>query len=128
VLEFYIDSFINEFDLFVRDSTPQLSRHTRQRLFMATGVLSLALWLLLTVAEAYSPLHAWMHGGAIPDNDDCAVALLAHGSVHTEVADVPLTLPMVWVVSTPHVDFSVFCPTIGQLPSGRAPPVLPAVS
>jgi hypothetical protein len=106
----------------------KISRRVRQRLYVATAAISLALWLLLTVAEAYKPLHAWMHGGAIPDDDDCAVALLVHGNVHTDVVDVPLTTPIVWIESTPQVDFSVFCPAIEHLPSGRAPPVLPAVS
>ena len=98
-------------------------------MFTATAVLTLALWLLMATAEICTPLHAWLHGGAIPENDDCAIALLAHGSIHTDVVDnIPLTSPIVWIETTSQVEFSVFCPTIQNLPTGRAPPVLPAVS
>jgi hypothetical protein len=101
----------------------------RQRLFAATAVFSLALWLMLTAAEAYAPLHAWMHGGTIPDDDDCAVALLNHATVDTGMVDVPLVAtPTVWLETTPRVEFSVFSTAIEHLPSGRAPPVLPTVS
>ena len=52
--------------------------------YRAAGVLSLALWLFMAAAELYSPLHAWMHGGAIPKEDnDCAIVLIAHGKIDT---------------------------------------------
>lgn len=112
----------------MRHTAPPISRRARQRLHTVTAVLSLSLWLLLTVAEAYSPLHAWIHGGAIPDNDECAVVAIAHGQVDSPVGDVPAVAQFVWIEITPHVKFSAYCPAIGHLPSGRAPPVLPAVS
>jgi hypothetical protein len=106
----------------------QLNRRMRRRLYAATGVLSLAMWLLLTVAEGYTPLHAWIHGGSIPDNDDCAIVALAHGQVDSPVADVPTVAQIIGIEVTPHVEFSAFSPAIKNLPSGRAPPVLPTVS
>ena len=106
----------------------QISRRIRRRIYAATGIFSLALWLLLTVAEGYAPLHAWIHGGSIPDNDDCAVVALAHGQVDSPVCDVPMVAQIVGIEVTPQVEFSAFSPAIKNLPSGRAPPVLPSVS
>ena len=92
------------------------------------AILSLALWLFMMAAEAYMPLHAWLHGGSIPDDDDCAVVALAHGKVETVASDIPVAAPITWVEVTPCVDYSVFSRTIENLLSGRGPPVLPAVS
>src|SRR5580698_2101227 len=69
----------------------------RRRLHAATAGLSLALWLLMTVAEAYPALHAWLHGGTIPDNDDCAVVAITHGKVETVVCDAPVVVPVATV-------------------------------
>jgi len=106
----------------------QISRRIRRRIYAVTGIFSLALWLLLTVAEGYEPLHAWIHGGSIPDNDDCAVVALAHGQVDSPVCDIPTVAQIVGIEVTARVEFSAFSPAIQHLPSGRAPPVLPAVS
>ena len=95
---------------------------------MATGILSLAMWLLLAAAEIHPPLHAWLHGGTIPDNDDdCAVVAIAHGQVHSTVCDVPAIVPVTWIEIVPRLEFSVFHPTVAFLPDGRAPP-LPCVA
>jgi hypothetical protein len=83
---------------------------------------------MLTVAEGYTPLHKWLHGGAIPDNDDCAVAMLAHGQVDAGIVEVPPAAPILWLETTPQPEFSVFCPVVDRLLSGRAPPVFSAVS
>lgn len=83
---------------------------------------------MLTVAEGYAPLHIWLHGGAIPDNDDCAVAMLAHGKVDNGIVEVPPAVPSLWIETTPQPIFSVFSPIVDRLLSGRAPPVSVAVS
>ena len=101
----------------------------RQSLQAVTGVLALAVWLFMMAAEAYAPLHAWLHGGSIPDDDDCAIVALAHGKVEAAAGDIPVAAPITWVeVVTPCVEFSVFSRTIENRLSGRAPPVLFAVS
>jgi hypothetical protein len=101
----------------------------RQRLYLAAGVLSLAVWLFLVAAELCTPLHAWLHGGTIPDNDDdCAIVAIAHGKVETVPCDVPIAIPEVWVETAPRIEFSVLSPVIAILPDGRAPPVFSAVS
>ena len=61
----------------MRQTLQPVTRRARQRLYAVAAVLSLALWLFLMVAETWTPLHAWMHGGAIPENDECAVAVFA---------------------------------------------------
>ena len=105
-----------------------ISRRLRLRLHMATAVLSLAVWLFMMAAEAYTPLHAWLHGGSIPDDDDCAIAALIHGKVETSVDVVLPVVSVIWTASDPCVEFSVFHSSVAFLPSGRAPPVLSAVS
>jgi hypothetical protein len=105
------------------------SRRARARIYFATGVLSLAIWLFMAAAEAYSPLHAWLHGGTIPeDDDDCAIIAIAHGKIETTPCDVPAVLPVTWIEITPRVEFSISVPPIKNLLFGRAPPALFAAS
>ena len=103
---------------------PLFDRRPRVRLHAATACLSLALWMFLMVAEGYTPLHAWIHGGAIPDNDECAVAMAAHGKVDSAPVAAPAAAPVVWIEITPRVEISVFNPTVTFLPDGRGPPAL----
>ena len=112
----------------MRPAAKHLNRRTRQRLYAATAVLSLAIWLFMAVAEAYTPLHAWLHGGTIPDDDDCAIVAIAHGKVETVACDIPVVAPITWIEVAPRVEFSVFSKTVENLLSGRAPPVLLGVS
>ena len=113
----------------MRQTAKHISRRTRQRLYAATAVLSLAIWLFMVVAEVYTPLHAWLHGGTIPkDDDDCAIVAIAHGKIETTPCDIPALVPIVRVEVPPSVEFSVFSETVENLLSGRSPPVLLAVS
>jgi len=101
----------------------------RERIFFAWAVLSLAVWLFMAAAEIYSPLHAWLHGGTIPeDDDDCAIVAIAHGKIETVACDIPVVAPIAWIEVTPRVEFSIFIPVKTNLSFGRAPPSLPAVS
>jgi hypothetical protein len=110
-------------------SVNKINRRTRERIFFAAGALSLALWLFMAAAELYTPLHAWLHGGTIPeDDDDCAIVAIAHGKIETTPFDVPAVLPVAWIEVTPRIEFSVFIPANTNLSFGRAPPSLPAVS
>jgi hypothetical protein len=95
---------------------------------MATAGLSLALWLLMNGAEAYPSLHAWLHGGKIPDNDDCAVVAIAHGKVETIAVTAPVPLPVTWIEIVFLPEFPVLRTASQLLPLGRAPPVLPVAS
>jgi hypothetical protein len=106
-----------------------ISRRTRQRLYLAAGVLSLAIWLFMAAAEVCTPLHAWLHGGTIPkDDDDCAIVCIAHGKIETVSGDVPVAAPVTWIEVTPRIEFSVLSAVISFLPNGRAPPFFSAVS
>jgi hypothetical protein len=107
----------------------QINRRTRERIFFAVAILSLAVWLFMAAAEIYSPLHAWLHGGTIPkDDDDCAIVAIAHGKIETIACDIPVVVPVSWIEVTPRVEFSVFIPANTNLSFGRAPPALLAVS
>jgi hypothetical protein len=79
----------------------------------------------MAAAETWTPLHAWLHGGSIPDrDDDCAIVALIHGKIETTPCDVPVTLPATLVETTPIAVFSFFSPAIENLPLGRAPPAV----
>ena len=101
----------------------QINRRMRQRFYAATAILSLAVWLFMAAAETWTPLHAWLHGGSIPDNDDdCAIVALIHGKIETTPCDVPVVMPATCVEATPRMEISVFCPVVENLSLGRAPP------
>jgi hypothetical protein len=105
------------------------NRRTRERIFFAAGVLSLAIWLFMAAAELYTPLHAWLHCGTIPkDDDDCAIVCIAHGKVETGPVAAPLAAPVVWIEIPLRVEFFAFSAGTVLLPNGRAPPAFPAVS
>lgn len=107
----------------------QFNHRTRQRIFTAWAALSLAVWLVMTAAEICPPVHAWLHGGTVPkDDDDCAVVAIAHGKVEAVTCDVPIVVPITWIESAPRVEFSVFIPARKNLLFGRGPPALPAIS
>ena len=73
----------------------------------------------MAAAETWTPLHAWLHGGSIPDNDDdCAIVALIHGKIETTPCDVPVVVPATFVETTPRMEISVFCPAIENLPLG----------
>jgi hypothetical protein len=107
----------------------QFNRHARERIFFAAGVLSLALWLFMATAEICTPLHAWLHGGTIPkDDDDCAIVAIAHGKIETVACDAPVVVPVSWIEVPFRIEFSALSTATELLPNGRAPPALPAVS
>ncbi|MGO8764260.1 MAG: hypothetical protein ACLQSR_03880 [Limisphaerales bacterium] len=91
----------------------------------AAGGLTLAVWLLVSAAEVCPPLHAWLHGGSVPDDDDCAVVAIALGHVDVGVADVPPVMPVSWIeIAAPQIEFRVISRDLEHLPPGRAPPAI----
>lgn len=102
----------------------QLNRRTRENLRRATGLLALAVWLLMATAEVCTPLHAWLHGGSIPDDDDCAVVAIAAGHVHTGVCEVTPPAPVVLIEIIRRAEVTVFVPSEKHLPNERAPPAV----
>jgi hypothetical protein len=105
-----------------------INRRWKLRLHAATASVSLGIWLLLTVAEAYPALHAWLHGGAIPDNDDCAIVAIAHGKVEAATCDAPAPLPLPGLELALRAETFTFSPPRLFLPDCRGPPVLLVVS
>src|SRR5471032_2132392 len=95
-----------------------VTRRTRLLFLRTAAVLSLALWLFMAAAEIYSPLHAWLHGGSVPDDDNCAVVLLTHGKVEITTPAAPAVVPTIWIEVTPQIESSVFSTAIAFLPDG----------
>ncbi len=81
------------------------------------------MWLFLAATEVCTPLHAWLHGGTIPDNDDCAVAAIAHGKMQTVASAAPAVMRVIWTETGPRFETLVFRPATAFLPEGRGPPV-----
>jgi hypothetical protein len=107
----------------------QFSRRTRERIFFAAGILSLALWLFMATAEICTPLHAWLHGGTIPaDDDDCAIVAIAHGKIEAAPCAAPVVVPVTWIEIAERAEISVFVPADKNLLPGRGPPALPTIS
>ncbi|HZF01660.1 MAG TPA: hypothetical protein VE344_07175 [Methylomirabilota bacterium] len=94
------------------------------------SVAGLMLFLFLfTVAMVVCPeLHELIHKDADEHDHHCAVTMLLQGKVDSTTVEVPVVLSTVLVEVTPRIEFHVFSPEIGNLPQGRAPPVLSAVS
>jgi hypothetical protein len=100
----------------------QLHRRTRDHLHRATGALALFVWLFMATAEICTPLHAWLHGGTIPDDDDCPVVAVATGHVHVGICEVPPVAPVLLMEIIPRVEIAIFVPSETVLPNDRAPP------
>lgn len=101
----------------------QISRRTRGYIHSVTGAVALFVFMFMWTAEICPPLHAWLHGGSIPDDDDCPVVAMAGGHVHVTVAEVQAPTPVTLVEITPRVEVTVFVPSIKILPNERAPPL-----
>jgi len=107
----------------MRQTTQLFNRRTGRRLCAAAVVLSLVLlWLFMLAAESWTPLHAWLHGGSIPDNDDCAIVVVAHGKIDSVDWAGPVPVSTIWVEPTPQIIVSEVSPAIAFLPFERAPP------
>src|SRR5208282_2777502 len=98
----------------------QVNRRLRQRFYVAATILSLATWMFMAAAEVWTPLHAWLHGGSIPDNDECAIVAITHGKIETTPCDVPAVVSATWVETTPRIEISFFSTAVEYLPQGRA--------
>jgi hypothetical protein len=77
----------------------------------------------VAAAESYAPVHAWLHGGTIPDNDNCAVVAVTNGNVELVLCAVPAVIPVIWVEIAPRIEFCVLHPSTALLPDSRGPPV-----
>ena len=107
----------------------QLVRRQFQRHGKAIIASLLAgLVLLLDAMAACPQLHELIHNDAGSAEHQCAVTLFAHGQVDSAAVEVAAVAPNIPVEAVPQLTFSIFSPAIENLPAGRAPPVLPAVS
>ena len=99
-----------------------MSRRKGQFLYRSAAVLSLVLLLVLATAEAWEPFHAWLHGGSIPDADNCPVAALQQGKLVTSAAAAVVVLFLASVVVLRVTFFLPFVASV-PLPDVRGPPV-----
>jgi len=100
---------------------PKLSRSTRRTLRTGVALFSLALWLFMGAAEVWTPLHVWLHGGAIPDDDDCALVAIQHGKMEAALAPVTVVPVLTAVVELTDTFVPPFVAEL-PLPPSRAPP------
>jgi hypothetical protein len=105
-----------------------LTRHCQRPGQDVIASLLAGLVLLLNAMATSPSLHEWFHADAGKEDHQCAVTLFAHGQVDSASVDVPISAPLTFVETVPSAVISVFSPAIENLPAGRAPPVLPAVS
>ena len=84
--------------------------------------------LFLNLLAASPSLHEWFHADAGHEDHQCAVTMFAHGQADSATVEVFAVKAVILVESVPQIEFSIFAPAIENLPAGRAPPVLPAVS
>jgi hypothetical protein len=77
---------------------------------------------MLMAADGYQPFHAWLHGGKIPHNDDCAAATIHHGKLDTPAAIASVSLTPAVIVDCVLTPSPVPRSVDYLLPSSRAPP------
>jgi len=94
----------------------------------ALASLLVGMIVFLDAMAACPTLHELIHHDADKPGHECAVTMFAHGKVDSAAVDVSLPVPTVSVEVEPQIEFSVFSQAVENLPLGRAPPVLPAVS
>jgi hypothetical protein len=103
-------------------------RHFKRHGQAVIASLLVGLVLLLGAMAACPSLHELIHHDADKPSHQCAVTVFAHGKVDSAVVDVPVPTPQLFVQAAPQFEIFAFSPAIQNLPSGRAPPALPAVS
>lgn len=101
----------------------QMSRRARRRLQCVVGALALFTWLFMATAEICPSLHAWLHGGTIPDDDDCPIMAMATSHVDPGVCTIEPVLPVAFIGITPPPKIIAFVPSERILPNERAPPL-----
>lgn len=92
------------------------------------AALLAGLVLLLDAMAVCPSLHELIHRDAKASDHQCAVTLFAHGQVDSTTVEIS-TVPQTFSFAT--VQLPIFFAAVlrnENLPPGRAPPVLPAVS
>lgn len=94
----------------------------------ALAALLAGIVLLLDAMAVCLPLHEMLHKDANEPDHQCAVETLAHGKIESASCEIVIPPPTVVVETTKPFPISAFSPAIENLPQGRAPPALSAVS
>ena len=98
-------------------------RHFKKFGKPALAALLVGLILLLNAMAACPALHELIHKDADEADHHCAVTMFAHGQVESTTCDIPVVTPTILIEATSQIEFSIFSPTIENLPPGRAPPL-----
>jgi hypothetical protein len=80
--------------------------------------------LLLDAMAACPALHEMIHKDADEADHHCAVTMFAQGKVDSVTCEIIVPEPTVLIETTQYFTFSIFSPTIENLPQGRAPPAV----
>jgi len=100
----------------------------RVPLYRTVAAVTFLLWLFMAAAEAWTPLHAWIHGGTIPEDDDCPIAAIQHGNVDVGVVSVSPVVVVGIAYVTGSEAWSSFVPSV-RPPNVRGPPAArPAIA
>ena len=110
------------FDLYIANSLQYVKYHFGKLQKPCVAVLLVGLILLLNAMAACPALHEMIHKDADKADHQCAVTMFAHGKVDSATCEVPAVLPIVWIETTPQIEFSFFSSAIQNLPQDRAPP------
>jgi len=94
----------------------------------ALAALLVGIVLLLDAMAVCPALHEMIHKDADEADHHCAVTTLAHGKIESASTEIVIPPPTVVVETAQYFTYSIFSPAIGNLPHGRAPPVLRSVS
>lgn len=105
-----------------------MKRHFKAHGQAVLASLLAGIVLLLDAMVACPGLHELIHKDADSAEHHCAVTMFAHGHADSATVEVSAVVLVVSIEAIPQISFSVFAPAIENLPPGRAPPVLPAVS
>jgi len=105
-----------------------VKRHFNLRGKAVIASLLVCLVLLLDAMAACPQLHKLIHNDAGNAAHDCAVTMFMQGKVDSVSVDIFTVTLSASIAPMPQIVISVFAPAIENLPAGRAPPVLPAVS
>ncbi len=104
-----------------------IRRHFRSQGKAVIASLMAGLVLLLGSLASSSALHGLIHADADSPTHQCAATMFAHGQVDSAAVNVSPVTPPVSIEIMLRLVYSVFSPTIENLPAGRAPPAASSI-
>jgi hypothetical protein len=113
---------------YIAGGLPRRKRHFELPSKAIIAALLAGIVLLLDAMAACPSLHELIHRDANTSEHQCAVTLFTHGQVDSATLEIS-TVPQTFSFATAPLPIFFAAPVrCENLPPGRAPPVLPAVS